>query len=309
MEGSTTIYPDAGTPPSAFTESKGQTNKPSDSKTPSIALKVEGSTTAYPGAGTPTTLFTGPKDKSNQPSDSLAPPVTNKVEGITSAFPRVGTPTTESKSESNKPSGSQISFNSSPTADKSIDQASGRGQAQAGTPKSSNGEHIEDVATSGPSASISVSGLYNSASPSTESSELGKSTVVTRIAQSSSDDLPGKTLVPSQPSSVRSNDKADKTSDLASVDIPIFSKVTLSTTTGSKDKTDELTILSLPPSAGASIARISLSSLEPEYNASIILASRPTSPLEFEGLASKNTMSLPWGLIVISAFTFPLFTI
>ena len=189
------------------------------------------------------------------------------------------------------------------------DQTSERGQAQAGTLKSSNGEQLEDFATSGPSALISDSRLYNSASPSAESNDLGKSTVVTRFAESSSDDLPGKTLVPSQPSSVRSNDKADKTSDLTLVDIPISSKVTLLTTTVPKDKTDGLRILSLPPSAGASIARISHSPLKPEYNASSILAYRPTSPQEFEGLASKDTMSLSWGLIVISALIFPLFTI
>lgn len=346
VEGSTTEFPGARTPPSAFTNSEDETNKPSDSLPPSIVLKVEGIVTAYPGAGTPTTLFTesknlsgsltpsvatelegsisafpgagtptslltGPRDETTKPSDSLTPSVANKVEGSTTGFPSVRTLTalsTESKNESNKPSDSASPPDSSLFANKPKEQTSGRYQTQAEIPKSSNGEQKEATVTSGRSASISISRLYSSASPSAESKDdLDKSTGVKRISLTPSDDLPGKPLVSSQPSSVSDNVKEDKTKNLASVDIPNLSKVTLSTTTVSKDKTDEGTTVSLPPSAGASIARFSISPLEPGYNDSIVSASRPDSVLDFEGLASKHTLRLSWGLICISAFMFFLY--
>lgn len=343
VEGSTTEFPSARTPPSASTKSKDETNKPSDSITPSIALEVEGSATAYPGAGTPTTLFTesnkysgsvtplvaaklegsisafpgagtptriltGSRDENIKPTDSLTPSVANEVVGSTTGFPIVSTLTalsTESKNGSNKPSDSASPPDSSLVANKPKDQTSGRVQTQAEISKSSNGEQKEATVKSGLSASISISRLYSFASPSAESKDdLDKSTGVKRISLTPSDDLPGKTLVPSQPSSVSDNDKDDKTKNLALVDIPNLSKAALSTTTVSKDKTDEVTTVSTPPSAGASIARVSISPLEPGYNDSIVSASRPTSVLDFEGLASKHTLRLSWGLICISAFMF-----
>lgn len=304
VEGSTTVYSGANSPTALFTKQEAESNKASESVPPSVALKVEESTDEFPSPGAPTGLSTRSRDETSKSSDSLTSPVVNKLEGSTAAISSVSTPTalfTESTNESNKPSGSTTPPKTSLIADKPKDQTGGRVQTQAEIPKSSNPEQKEQTVTSGPSASLSISRTYNFASPSADSKdELDKSASVTPISTSLSDDLPGKTLLPYQPSSVRDNDEADKTSGLASVDIPNSSKVTLSTTTVSKDETDELITSTLPPSAGASVARISLSPLEPGYNASIIAASSPTSVLEFEGLASKySTMSVSWGLITV----------
>lgn len=304
VEGSVTAYPGASTPTTPFIESKIESNKPSGVVNPSVTL-VEGKTSGPPGASSPISLLTGLKSKPNKPSDSLTLPIANKVEGTTTRFPTVSTSTaliSESKNESDKSSDSTPTPNSSLIAYTPEDQTSGSIQTQDEIPKSSNRKPEQETVTSGPSPSISTSRLYNSALPSAESKdESEKSTGVTHRSPISSDDLPGKTLIPLQPSSVRDKEKADKTSDLASVDIPTFSKVTFSTSAVSKDKTDELTTFSLPPSADASIARISLSPLEPGYNESTISASRPTSVLEFEGVASKYSIGLSWKLIAISA--------
>lgn len=303
VKGSTTAFPSANTSPSVITASKDETNKPSDSVTSSDALNVGDRVTLYPGAGTPTGLSTGSRGATSKPSDTVIP-VTNKVEGSRTAPPSVTTPTTlstESRNGPNQPGDSSNHPNYSLLADKSKDQTSGRVPTQADIPKESRVLQEEETVTGGSSVSISISRVYQSTSPSAESKiDLDQSIGVIGISSSPFGDLPEKSLVPSQPS-VRGNDKADRASNLALANIPTFSKVTLSTTTVSKDKTDELTAFSFLPSVNGSIA-LSLSPLEPGYNDSTVSASRPTSVLEFEGLASKYTTGLSCGLIGISTF-------
>lgn len=306
VEGGAKTYPGGSTPTALFSNSGAESNVPSESFTRSIATKVEGRTTVFTGTGTLIGQVIGSKDETNKPSYSLAPPVANKLEGSTTGFRSSPTALfTELKNESHEPNDSATPLDSSILRDQPKDQASRGAQTQAEVPKLSNEEQKEQTMTRGPSASNSISIIYNSASSSAESKdELDKPTGVTRISPNLSEDLLGKTLIPSQPSSVGENGKPERTSDLPSGDIPSFSKVTLLTTTVSKDKTDELTAFSLSPSTGATISRVSLSTLEPGYNESIISAFRPTSVLEFEGLASRYTMSLSWGLIGISAVFF-----
>ena len=304
VEGSTTAFPSAHTSPSVITASKDETNKPGDSVTSSDALNVEDGITLYPGAGTPTGLSTGSRGETSKPSDTVTP-VTNKVEGSKTALPSVTTPTTlstEERNGPNQPGDSSNHPNYSLLADESKDRTSGRVLTQADIPKASSVLQEETV-TGGSSVSISILRVYQSTSPSAEFKvDLDQSIGVVGMSSSPFEDLPGNSLVRSQPS-VRGNDIADRTSHTALSNIPTFSRVTLSTTIVSKDKTDDLTAFSFLPSVNGSIA-LNLSPLEPGYNDSTASASRPTSVLEFEGLATKYTASLSWGLIGISTFIF-----